>query len=52
VDRDRFARHAVLHLKKKACLWLPFEKVERCGCRLGAERPTADRTSCGAREGA
>ncbi len=32
---DRLAEGAVAHLRKKPCLWLPFQRRPACGCRLG-----------------
>lgn len=38
LEPRRFAHGAVNHLRKKACLWLEFDRVRSCGCRLEAAR--------------
>ena len=34
LEKGRFARGAVAHLRKKSCLWLAFERASGCGCSL------------------
>ncbi|MBI2922166.1 MAG: hypothetical protein HYY18_14025 [Planctomycetes bacterium] len=34
LEKGRFARGAVAHLRKKSCLWVAFERARGCGCSL------------------
>jgi len=38
LEPDRLAHGAVLHLRKKSCLWLAFDRERGCGCRLDRVR--------------
>lgn len=48
LEEERFARGAVAHLRKKSCLWMPFERAAGCGCRLEEARAAAFRGPEGA----